>query len=121
MRSRKRPHDWEKLMIFYGSQIIQNSPCHTRFISWHQEEEFHKKFIGSNITLFPTFFPITTGALRGILPDSLLHGNCSYPFTSSDFNTVNVVSINYPHILTDILCTSANPKLPQDEFKNKFL
>lgn len=92
LRSRKRPLDWKKLMIFYGSQIIQNSPRHTQFISWYQEEEFHKKFIGSNITVFPIFFPITTGALWEILLDSFFHGNCSYPSISSDFNTVNVLS-----------------------------
>lgn len=93
LRSRKRPLDWKKLMMFYGSQIIQNSPCHTQFISWYQEEEFHKKFIGSNITVFPIFFPITIGALWEILMDFFLHGNCSYSSIPSDFNTVNVLSI----------------------------
>lgn len=93
LRSRKRPLDWKKLMIFYGSQIIQNSPCHTQFISWYEEEEFHKKFIGSNITVFPIFFPITRGALWEILLDSFLHGSSSYPSISSDFNTVNVLSM----------------------------
>ena len=110
--SRERPHDWKKLRIFHGSQVIWHSLCRAQFISWLEEGEWHIKFIGSSITVFPTCSPVTTEAPGEFSAAILSVGFVlifSYPKT---YNAINILSTNYPDILTDILCVSEDSEFP---------
>lgn len=110
--SRERPHDWKKLRIFHGSQVIRHSLCHAQFISWLKEGECHIKFIGSSITVFPTCSPVTAEAPGEFSAAILSVGFVlifSYPKT---YKSINILSVNHPDICTDILCVNEDSEFP---------
>lgn len=81
--------------------------------SGSKKETLHTKFIDSNITVFPIFTPITTEAPGEVSATFFFSTGfvlmLSYP---KIYNTINILSINYPNILTDILCVNEDSEFP---------